>query len=73
MVIVASIYVRSYIEFGVGIGTFLPIPTPNPPKIPSGCDFNFIALVHTKSFRFIELSSENSVSPWRARSVKSRC
>jgi hypothetical protein len=34
MVIVASIYLRFYIE--VGVGTFL--PTPTPPKIPSDSD-----------------------------------
>jgi hypothetical protein len=32
MVIVASIYLRFYIEVGVGVGTFL--PTPTPAKIP---------------------------------------
>jgi hypothetical protein len=36
MVTVASIYLRFYIEFGVGVGTFLPPPTP--PKIPSDSD-----------------------------------
>jgi hypothetical protein len=34
MVIVASIYLRLYIE--VGVGTFLPTPTPH--KIPSDSD-----------------------------------
>jgi hypothetical protein len=33
MVTVASIYLRFYIEIGVGVGTFL--LTPSPPKIPS--------------------------------------
>jgi hypothetical protein len=33
MVIVASICLRFYIEVGIGVGTFL--PTPTPPKIPS--------------------------------------
>jgi hypothetical protein len=43
MVIVACIYLRSYIEFGVGVGTFL--LTPTPPKIPSDSDAT--ALNHT--------------------------
>jgi hypothetical protein len=30
MVIVVSIYLRFYIEAGVGVGTFLPTPTPTP-------------------------------------------
>jgi hypothetical protein len=36
MVIAASIYLRFYIEVRVGVGTFLPSPTP--PKIPSDSD-----------------------------------
>jgi hypothetical protein len=36
MIIVASIYLRFYIEVGVGVGTFL--PTATPPKIPSNSD-----------------------------------
>jgi hypothetical protein len=40
MVIVASIYLRFYIEVGVGVDTFLPTPTPTPPKIPSDFDSN---------------------------------
>jgi hypothetical protein len=35
MVTVGSIYLRFYIEVGVGVGTFLPTPTSTPPKIPS--------------------------------------
>jgi hypothetical protein len=38
MVIVASIYLRFYIEVGVGVGTLLPTPTPTPLKIPSDSD-----------------------------------
>jgi hypothetical protein len=40
MVIVASIYLRYYIE--VGVGTFL--PTPTPPKIPSESDATALVL-----------------------------
>jgi hypothetical protein len=47
MVIVASIYLRFYIEIGVGVGAFLPTPTPTPPKMPSGSDST--ALVWTSS------------------------
>jgi hypothetical protein len=36
MVIVASIYLRFYID--VGVGTFLPTPTANPLKIRSDSD-----------------------------------
>jgi hypothetical protein len=36
MVIVASIYLRLYIEVGVGVGTFL--LTATPPKIPFDSD-----------------------------------
>jgi hypothetical protein len=36
MVTVASVYLRFYMEVGVGVGTFL--PTPIPPKIPSDSD-----------------------------------
>jgi hypothetical protein len=43
MVTVASIYLRFYIE--VGVGTFLPTPTPTPPKINSDSDST--ALDHT--------------------------
>jgi hypothetical protein len=43
MVIVASVYLRFYIEVGVGI--FL--PTPTPPKIPS--DYNSTALIMTQN------------------------
>jgi hypothetical protein len=32
MVIVASIYLRYYIKVRVGVATFLPTPTPTPPK-----------------------------------------
>jgi hypothetical protein len=48
MVIVASLYLRFYIEVVVGVSTFL--PTPASPKIPSNSDS--IALfesVHPKS------------------------
>jgi hypothetical protein len=38
MVIVASIFLRFYIQVGVGVGTFLPTPTPIPPKIASDSD-----------------------------------
>jgi hypothetical protein len=43
MVIVASIYLRFYIEGGVGVGTFLLTPTPTPPNIPSNSDFTALA------------------------------
>jgi hypothetical protein len=54
MVIVATIYLRFYSEVEVGVGTFLPIPTP--PKIPSDSDFtalvsiklNFHGNIHTR-------------------------
>jgi hypothetical protein len=36
MVILASIYLRFYIQAGVKVGTFL--PTQTPPKIPSDSD-----------------------------------
>jgi hypothetical protein len=44
MVIVASVYLRFYIEVGVGVGTFLPTPTPSPPNIPSDSDSDSTAL-----------------------------
>jgi hypothetical protein len=54
MVTVASIYLRFYVE--VGVGTFLPTPTflpaPTPHKIPSDSDST--ALV---SWRYNELDS----------------
>jgi hypothetical protein len=50
MAAVASIYLRFYIEFGVGVGKLL--PTPTPPKIPS--DSN--ALVHRDKINFNLLS-----------------
>jgi hypothetical protein len=43
MVIVASIYLRFYIEVWVRVGTFLPTPTPH--KIPSYSDSNCTALL----------------------------
>jgi hypothetical protein len=45
MVIVASIYLRFYMEVEVGVRTFL--PTPTPPKIPSDSDSDSTALLQT--------------------------
>jgi hypothetical protein len=44
MVVVASIYLRFYIEVGVGVGTFL--STPTPPKIPPDSDSTALLLHH---------------------------
>jgi hypothetical protein len=42
MVIVASIYLRFYID--IGVGTFLPTLTPTPPKIPYDPDSTALSL-----------------------------
>jgi hypothetical protein len=49
MVTVASVYLRFYIEVGVGVGTFL--PTPTPPKIPS--DYDSTALITTQNIQSV--------------------
>jgi hypothetical protein len=49
MAIVGCICLRFYIEVGVGVGTFLPAPTP--PKIPSDFDSVSTVLVCSKNCR----------------------
>jgi hypothetical protein len=56
MVIVASSYLRFYIEVAVGVGKFGKfLPTPTPPKIPSFSDST--ALHKTRLFSPITLKT----------------
>jgi hypothetical protein len=56
MVIVASIYLRFYMEVRVGVGTFL--PTPTPPKIPSDSDSAALVTNMAAARNFVVISAD---------------